>query len=573
MKKTGIYKITSPTNKIYIGQSLDIDKRWYHYKNLRCKGQPQLYNSLIHHGINNHTFEILEECNPDALDGRETHHKQHHIDNHGWDSAMFTMLNDGKGGNKSSTTKQKMSIASTRTTRAVNVYKLDGTFIAQFDSPSQAKNILFPDIKDTTGGIIQSCNQSKQKTFRGCIFQWADSDNIEHVLAGLQNNVKIKQQTVLQYDLEGNFIREYPNSYCVEKEYAQQGIRINSTDVRACCNGKQKTCGGYRWQYGTTLVENTIKEYNTTHIETQKHIYNQYKQDLTQHKPNILDLTQHISNLYSGSILYDYAGEIDIYLPDLGLGINVVDLKDSVSYEKNYTRDLYAKYSKLNVKLIQMFSDELLNKKDIVYSRIQNELKANTTTIFARKCEIREVAPNVKNQFLDQNHIQGRDQSFYKYGLYYQNELVSIMTFRKPRTAIGKTNVNNGDTWELIRFCNKKYTNVIGAASRLLKHFIREVQPYHVYSFADNRWSSPISNLYLTCGFKHVSTSQHGYWYTNDYMSREHRFNYNKGALKKMGLDTENHTEVELMRNMGYHRVWDCGVTRYEIFCSPIHCS
>jgi hypothetical protein len=83
---------------------------------------------------------------------------------YGWDLSMFTMLNDGKGGNKSSTTKQKMSISSIKNTRAVNVYKLDGTFIAKFDSPSQAKTILFPDIKDTTGGIIQSCNQSKQNT-------------------------------------------------------------------------------------------------------------------------------------------------------------------------------------------------------------------------------------------------------------------------------------------------------------------------------------------------------------------------------------------------------------------------
>jgi hypothetical protein len=365
--------------------------------------------------------------------------------------------------------------------------------------------------------------------------------------------------------LEGTFIREYPNSYYVEKEYAKQGIRINSTDIRACCNGKQKTCGGYKWTYGTSLIENTIKEYDLNHIETQKHIHNQYKHELTKHKPNIYKLTAYLSSLYSGSILHNYHSEIDIYLPDLGLGINVIDLKDSVSYEKNYTRNLYTKYSQLNIKLIQIFSDELINKKDIVYSRLQNELKANTTTIFARKCEIRDVAPNIKNTFLDQNHIQGRDQAFYKYGLYHQNELVSIMTFRKPRTAIGKTNVNNGDTWELIRFCNKKYTNVVGAASRLLKHFIREVQPQHIYSFADNRWSSPTSNLYLTCGFTHVSTSQHGYWYTKDYMSREHRFNYNKGALKKMGMDTDNHTEIELMRNLGYHRVWDCGVTRFEM--------
>ena len=51
--------------------------------------------------------------------------------------------------------------------------------------------------------FLSACNQSKQKTFRGCIFQWSDDDNIKQILAGLQNNVKIKQQTVLQYNLDG----------------------------------------------------------------------------------------------------------------------------------------------------------------------------------------------------------------------------------------------------------------------------------------------------------------------------------------------------------------------------------
>lgn len=68
----GIYKITSPSNKIYIGQSRNIFKlRFAKYKNLKCKGQIRLYNSLIKHGWENHVFEVIEECEFDQLNVRE----------------------------------------------------------------------------------------------------------------------------------------------------------------------------------------------------------------------------------------------------------------------------------------------------------------------------------------------------------------------------------------------------------------------------------------------------------------------------------------------------------------------
>jgi group I intron endonuclease len=63
----GIYKITSPTNKIYIGQSVDIERRFKEYKRLNCKKQTKLYFSLKKHGVENHVFEILEECSQDNL--------------------------------------------------------------------------------------------------------------------------------------------------------------------------------------------------------------------------------------------------------------------------------------------------------------------------------------------------------------------------------------------------------------------------------------------------------------------------------------------------------------------------
>lgn len=73
MKKCGIYKITSPSNRVYIGQSTQIDYRWsqYKYYNYKKDGNLLLYRSLKKYGIENHIFEILEECENNQLDERE----------------------------------------------------------------------------------------------------------------------------------------------------------------------------------------------------------------------------------------------------------------------------------------------------------------------------------------------------------------------------------------------------------------------------------------------------------------------------------------------------------------------
>lgn len=71
MKICGIYKITSPVNKVYIGNSVNIKERWKTYKALSCKRQKKLYNSLLSHGPENHIFEIVEECTIENLICRE----------------------------------------------------------------------------------------------------------------------------------------------------------------------------------------------------------------------------------------------------------------------------------------------------------------------------------------------------------------------------------------------------------------------------------------------------------------------------------------------------------------------
>lgn len=67
----GIYKITNPKGRVYVGQSVDIQRRWYSYKITPCKGQPRLYSSIKKYGYRNHIFETLEECSVENLDKQE----------------------------------------------------------------------------------------------------------------------------------------------------------------------------------------------------------------------------------------------------------------------------------------------------------------------------------------------------------------------------------------------------------------------------------------------------------------------------------------------------------------------
>ena len=68
----GIYKITSPTGRIYIGQSSNMMKRWEKYAKLgSMRGQTILHRSFVKYGYKNHIFEKLEECEFEQLNIRE----------------------------------------------------------------------------------------------------------------------------------------------------------------------------------------------------------------------------------------------------------------------------------------------------------------------------------------------------------------------------------------------------------------------------------------------------------------------------------------------------------------------
>lgn len=105
----GIYKITSPSGKIYIGQTVDVYCRWGEYKTLKCETQRLLYRSLKKYGAENHKFEIVEECNREQLNEREIHYIKF-FDTFNTPHGL-NLTAGGEGGAKSEETKKVMSEA------------------------------------------------------------------------------------------------------------------------------------------------------------------------------------------------------------------------------------------------------------------------------------------------------------------------------------------------------------------------------------------------------------------------------------------------------------------------------
>ena len=267
----------------------------------------------------------------------------------------------------------------------------------------------------------------------------------------------------------------------------------------------------------------------------------------------------------SRSILLDKTDikrELDFYIPskNIAIEINGNFWHSEISGEKNkkYHINKTQLCQQKNIQLIQIFSDELQNKPQIVYARLKHILGKVKYSIYARKCVINEIVPQVKNKFLEKYHLQGQDKSQIKLGAFYKNKLVAVMTFSKLRTALGQHHQDG--FWELSRFATISSFNIIGIGSKLLNYFKQKYLPRQIISYADQRWSQ--GKLYYKLGFQLSHISQPNYWYlkTNNYYDRIHRFNFRKNVLKdKLDKFDPNLSEWENMKIHGYDRIWDCG--------------
>lgn len=157
----------------------------------------------------------------------------------------------------------------------------------------------------------------------------------------------------------------------------------------------------------------------------------------------------------------------DFYIPDRNALIeidpvythNFIGNKWNVPADKNYQLMKTRVAEKAGYSCIHVFDWDDWDK---IISII-----AYTSSIYARKCEIRLIDKTEANKFFNENHIQNSCRGQLTcYGLYYKNELVCAMSFSKPR-------YNKNYEWEILQFCNASKINVIGGASKLFKAFVK----------------------------------------------------------------------------------------------------
>lgn len=176
----GIYKITSPSKKVYIGQSINIKNRFIEYKKNNCKSQKILYNSFLKYGFKNHKFEILCECEILELNNKERYYQDifECIGKNGL-NCKLTSSND-KSGKLSNETKLKISISN----------KL------KKNSPETRKKISIAN----KGKIISyetKLKMSKKATGRKHI-----EDTIEKIRISLMGNKRLLGNKLSEYQLQ-----------------------------------------------------------------------------------------------------------------------------------------------------------------------------------------------------------------------------------------------------------------------------------------------------------------------------------------------------------------------------------
>ena len=217
----GIYKIKNLINdKVYIGQSVDVEKRWSTHKaelKNNYHHNIHLQNAWNKYGEENFEFSIIEECYTNQLNQREIY----------W-IAKFNSCETGYnltsgGGNTESFSK------------SIIQFDCTGKELRRYGSISEA---------ETSTGIcysqISECCSDKRKTAGGYIWQYEEGFVVIprwHFDARLFNEIR-------QLTKDGKIINTFPSA-----AEAKRVTGVCDTSIIRCCHGKLKTAGGYTWEF------------------------------------------------------------------------------------------------------------------------------------------------------------------------------------------------------------------------------------------------------------------------------------------------------------------------------------
>lgn len=254
--------------------------------------------------------------------------------------------------------------------------------------------------------------------------------------------------------------------------------------------------------------------------------------------------------------------EIDIFIPSKNIGFEYNGLywhSEANGKNKWYHFNKTKECEKKDIKLFQIFEDEYINKKNILFEKIRHLLKIEKICpkIMGRKVKIKEININRAKEFLDENNIEGYTNSTVRLGAYYQGILIGVM-------CLTKTGHNN--EWILTRFATDIKYICQGVIGKLLSHFIKIYNPCKIISFANKRWVNNNDNIYLKLGFKLIKELNPNYDYIEKNNSKKR---INKTILKNKSLHNNYNLPIEMSEKnvakfLELIKIWNCGYLKYE---------
>jgi len=267
------------------------------------------------------------------------------------------------------------------------------------------------------------------------------------------------------------------------------------------------------------------------------------------------ELYNFINENYNGNILINdrntINGELDIYLPELKLAFefNGIYWHNELYKDINYHKHKSDLCEEKNIELIHIWEDDWIYKNNIIKSIILDNLNKNI--INYDNYIIKEILDiKLIKSFLNHNHIDGYIKSSIKIGLFYQNELLSLMIFNKIKS----------DRYEILRFCNKLNTNIIDSEIKIFNYFINNFEYNEIISNVDRCYNN--SELFKKLGFNLIDILKPDYSYIVNGIKCNKSL-YKKSILIKQGYD-KNKTEHEIMMEREYYRIYNSGYYKFS---------
>ncbi len=255
--------------------------------------------------------------------------------------------------------------------------------------------------------------------------------------------------------------------------------------------------------------------------------------------------------------------ELDIFLPSKQIAIEYNGLRwhsEEFGRNKWYHLNKTLECNNKGIKLIQIFEDEYIEHKDIVLNKISHilDIQQDLPKVMGRKCKIEIISKNIAESFLNDYHIQGYARSTVYLGALYEDKLIAVMTFKQE--------IKNSPKWELTRFASDYHYICQGVGGKLFNWFVKFYNPTEIKSFADRRWTlDKEDNLYVKLGFKLTKelNPNYEYIYLSNPKKRIHKFNFRKQILNKKYGFPLSMTETEMIKELGYVKIWDCGLFKF----------